>query len=177
MNQSGLLHPSWRLQLGGFRAGMDFQSFLWAVKILTGFDNFLTGWKLTHLSRRNSKLPLKTFYNHSWNGQVLTQESGAPVPNPCSGAYTKTPWAHLFSLGLSFSYCTMRVDGVGWDEEESVEESSKPSSSLTFLGLCFAPGTGLVAENPNLLPPALSVLTPLQAGDPRPSAKAEQKKQ
>ena len=71
----------------------------------------------------------------------------------------------------------MRVDGVGWDEEESVEESSKPSSSLTFLGLCFAPGPGLVAENPNLLPPALSVLTPLQAGDPRPLAKAEQKEQ
>ena len=111
--------------MGGFRAGVDFQSFLWTVKILEGFGNFLSGWKLTHLSRRNSRLRPKAFHDHSWNGQVLTQESGALVPNSCSGAYAKIPWAHLFSLGLGFSCCTTRVDGAGWDEEESVEESCK----------------------------------------------------
>lgn len=57
------------------------------------------------------------------------------------------------------------------------KRAAKAPSSLTFLGLCFAPRPELLAENPSLLPPALSVLTPLQAGDPRPSAKAEQKEQ
>lgn len=49
-----------------------------------------------------------------------------------------------------------------------LKRAAKAPSSLTFLGLCFAPRPGLLAENPNLLPPALRLLTPLQAGDSRP---------
>lgn len=65
--------------------------------------------------------------------------------------------AQLFSLGLSFSFCTMRVCGVGWNEEDGNE-------------LSFLQRPGLVTGNARTRP---DFLTPLQAADPRPPAKAE----